>query len=53
MSKKVKEKLYKQFLKIPVYQDMATWNIQFRGSQLSYVDKGYPYSLSVFFLIQS
>lgn len=33
-----REKLYGQFLQIPVYEDMATWNIQWNNGRLGYVD---------------
>jgi len=33
-----RERLYGMFLQIPVYQDMATWNIQWRRGKLAYVD---------------
>lgn len=38
VSEKTKTKLYGQFLQIPVYEDMATWNIQWTNGKLAYVD---------------
>ena len=38
MSETTKERLYGQFLQIPMYQDMATWNIQWASGRLAYVD---------------
>ncbi len=38
MSDATKERLYGMFLQIPVYQDMATWNIQWAQGKLAYVD---------------
>jgi hypothetical protein len=39
IQRETKSQLYKEFLEIPLYQDMATWNLQFRGGKLSYVDR--------------
>lgn len=30
--------LYSKFLKLPLYEDMASWNILITGSELSYID---------------
>ena len=38
LSGNTKTKLYGQFLQIPVYEDMATWNIQWANGRLAYVD---------------
>jgi hypothetical protein len=38
LSGNTKTKLYGQFLQIPVYEDMATWNIQWTKGKLAYVD---------------
>nr|XP_054772394.1 uncharacterized protein LOC129280391 [Lytechinus pictus] len=34
----VKENFYNQFLKLPLYGDMAPWNILFSGGKLEYID---------------
>ena len=39
VSQETKSRLYDQFIKIPIFEDMAPWNIQFRAGQLEYVDK--------------
>jgi hypothetical protein len=31
--------LYEQFIRLPLYLDMAPWNLQFRAGQLHYLDK--------------
>ena len=38
-SEETKERLYKQFVSLPIYEDMAPWNIQFKAGNLQYVDK--------------
>ena len=38
LSKAVKERLYGMFLQLPVYEDMAPWNIQWANGKLAYVD---------------
>ena len=38
-SDKLVTRLYSQFLTLPIYEDMAPWNIQFKAGQLYYVDK--------------
>eukprot|EP00057_Strongylocentrotus_purpuratus_P008891 XP_011663365.1 PREDICTED: uncharacterized protein LOC100889941 isoform X1 [Strongylocentrotus purpuratus] len=35
---KIKENFYNQFLRLPLYSDMAPWNILFAGGQLEYID---------------
>jgi len=34
-----KDEFYSEFLQIPVYEDMATWNIQFKAGKLIYTDR--------------
>ena len=34
----IKRTFYDQFLKLPMYEDMAPWNIVFRYGQLDYID---------------
>ncbi|XP_065176064.1 uncharacterized protein LOC135805873 isoform X1 [Sycon ciliatum] len=34
----VKSRLYEQFIKMPLYEDMAPWNIIFNGGRLEYID---------------
>lgn len=34
----IKKRFYEQFLRMPIYEDMAPWNIVFRGGQLEYID---------------
>ena len=34
-----KEEFYTEFLRLPVYEDMATWNIQFKAGKLVYTDR--------------
>jgi hypothetical protein len=33
-----KERAYKQFIQLPLYEDMAPWNVAFSGSNLYYID---------------
>ena len=33
-----KERAYKEFVKLPLYEDMAPWNIVFQGRGLDYID---------------
>ncbi|XP_071119311.1 uncharacterized protein [Haliotis cracherodii] len=34
----IKEKFYSEFLQLPLYEDMAPWNIVFRAGRLEYID---------------
>ena len=34
----IKKRFYEQFLSMPIYEDMAPWNIVFRGGLLEYID---------------
>jgi hypothetical protein len=34
-----RDEFYAEFLRIPVYEDMATWNIQFKAGKLQYTDR--------------
>lgn len=34
----ISDVLYDQFLKMGIYEDMAPWNIAFRGGKLIYID---------------
>lgn len=34
----LKEAAFHQFMKLPLYEDMAPWNIVFRGPNLDYID---------------
>ncbi|XP_041360158.1 uncharacterized protein LOC121376378 isoform X2 [Gigantopelta aegis] len=34
----IKERFYGEFLSLPLYEDMAPWNIVFRGGRLEYID---------------
>jgi hypothetical protein len=38
LTKELKERAYKQFIKLPLYEDMAPWNIVFQGPRLDYID---------------
>ena len=33
-----KERAYREFVKLPLYEDMAPWNIVFQGQGLDYID---------------
>eukprot|EP00106_Octopus_bimaculoides_P015303 XP_014782745.1 PREDICTED: uncharacterized protein LOC106878138 [Octopus bimaculoides] len=35
---KIRHKLYKNFLQLPLYEDMAPWNIVFSAGHLEYID---------------
>jgi len=35
----MKDRLYEQFVRLPLYLDMAPWNLQFRAGDLHYLDK--------------
>eukprot|EP00039_Didymoeca_costata_P022258 m.4110 g.4110 ORF g.4110 m.4110 type:complete len:1510 (-) comp2904_c0_seq1:33-4562(-) len=34
----IKSKFYGKFVNMPIYEDMAPWNIVFRGGELEYID---------------
>jgi tRNA G46 methylase TrmB len=36
--KGLKERAYRLFVKLPLFEDMAPWNIVFEGAQLKYID---------------
>jgi hypothetical protein len=38
-SRFMRDRLYEQFIRLPLYLDMAPWNLQFRAGQLHYLDK--------------
>ena len=36
--RELKEHSYREFVKLPLYEDMAPWNIVFQGPKLDYID---------------
>lgn len=34
----IKERSWRKFLELPLYEDMAPWNIVFQGSEMQYID---------------
>ena len=36
--KALKERAYRLFVQLPLYEDMAPWNIVFQGKTLDYID---------------
>lgn len=58
----IKSKFYGKFVNMPIYEDMAPWNIVFRGGELEYIDydtkdkpltKIVPFAYQVFFIYVS
>ena len=50
LTRKCRERAYTEFVKLPLYEDMAPWNIIFAGSSLKYIDndtQGHTYDLQV------
>jgi hypothetical protein len=48
LTEKRKEQFYAEFLRIPVYEDMATWNIQFKAQPQSALLLRYSLSLHAY-----